>query len=369
MIRCPLYGFRIRRGHPKPRPDIRTWLFMLIRQRAFVTSERVKHAVSGGKTLWRGKSAGILPDLTNRGIKSRTNGKNHRMARIVDLTALTVITFLLTFVWTTAAFDSWAAVFAVSCAAALMAAVTAVYIKRGAGKPCSCDRLTVECAVRPPSYLIGLLNAAAGGGAECGSNYILVSDAVVFAAVKLNPLGLNDLNALVTKAEELGRKRIFIITQSVDRRAYRIVQYHEAHVTAMKMRAVYRWLKKRGALPDLKRIKTKFSLAAFFEAAFRRGNLKHYLFSGFILVAVAFLTPLRVYYLIFGSISLIMALLTLTPLGKGPFGGEKILDTLAAESAPEPPDRHPTDAAESPSTDGSTSTGGNGDEEERDKDQ
>ena len=360
MIRCPLYGFRIRRGHPKPRPDIRTGLFMLIRQRAFVTSERVKHAVSGDKPLWRGKSAGILPDLTNRGIKSRTNGKNHRMARIVDLTALTVITFLLTFVWTTAAFDSWAAVFAVSCAAALMAAVTAVYIKRGAGKPCSCDRLTVECAVRPPSYLIGLLRSAAGEGAECGSNYILVSDAVVFAAVKLNPLGLNDLNALVTKAEELGRKRIFVITQSVDRRAYRIVQYHETHVTAMK---------KRGALPDLKRIKTKFSLSAFFEAAFRRGNLKHYLFSGFILVAVAFLTPLRVYYLIFGSISLIMALLTLTPLGKGPFGGEKILDTLAAESAAEHPDRHPTDAAESPSTDGSTSTGGNGGEEERDKDQ
>lgn len=369
MIRCPLYGFRIRRGHPKPRPHIRPGLFMLIRQRAFVTSERVKHAVSGDKPLWRGKSAGILPDLTNRGIKSRTNGKNHRMARIVDLTALTVITFLLTFVWTTAAFDSWAAVFAVSCAAALMAAVTAVYIKRGAGKPCSCDRLTVECAVRPPSYLIGLLRAAAGEGAEYGSNYILTPDAVIFAAVKLNPLGLNDLNALVTKAEELGRKRIFVITQSVDRRAYRIVQYHEAHVTAMKMRAVYRWLKKRGALPDLKRIKTKFSLAAFFEAAFRRGNLKHYLFSGFILVAVAFLTPLRVYYLIFGSISLIMALLTLTPLGKGPFGGEKILDTLAAESAAEHPDRHPTDAAESPSTDGSTSTGGNGGEEERDKDQ
>lgn len=292
------------------------------------------------------------------------------MARIVDLTALTVITFLLTFVWTTAAFDSWAAVFAVSCAAALMAAVTAVYIKRGAGKPCSCDRLTVECAVRPPSYLIGLLRAAAaGGGAECGSNYILTPDAVIFAAVKLNPLGLNDLNALVTKAEELGRKRIFIITQSVDRRAYCIVQYHEAHVTAMKMRAVYRWLKKRGALPDLKRIKTKFSLAAFFEAAFRRGNLKHYLFSGFILVAVAFLTPLRVYYLIFGSISLIMALLTLTPLGKGPFGGEKILDTLAAESAAEHPDRHPTDTYGNPSTDGSTSTGGNGGEEERDKDQ
>ena len=99
------------------------------------------------------------------------------------------------------------------------------------------------------------------------------------------------------------------------------------------MRAVYRWLSKRGALPNLKRVKQKFSLSAFFEAALRRSNLKNYLFSGVILVSVAFLTPLKIYYLVFGSISLFMALLTLTPLGKGHFGGDKIFDGLCA--APE----------------------------------
>ena len=59
------------------------------------------------------------------------------------------------------------------------------------------------------------------------------------------------------------------------------------------------------------------------------------------LIAVAFLTPLRIYYLVFGSISLIMALLTLTPLGKGPFGEEHVLDTLVVpisedDSSPPP---------------------------------
>ena len=114
-------------------------------------------------------------------------------------------------------------------------------------------------------------------------------------------------------------------------------------VTHVKMRTVHRWLKKHDALPDLKRIKAKFSLAAFFEAAFRRANLKNYLFSGTLLVAVAFLTPLRIYYLIFGSVSLIMALLTLTPLGKGPFGEEKILDALTAADTPR--DTPPADSA------------------------
>lgn len=257
------------------------------------------------------------------------------MARIVDLVSLAVITFMLTFVWTTAAFSSWGAVFAVSVAAALMVTVTAVYIRRGSGKPCSCDRLTVECALRPPSYLIGLLRAAAlADGIEFGDNYILTPDAVIFAAVKLGALGLNDLKSLLTKAEELDRKRVFVITHTVDRRAYRLTEYFNVRVTLVKMRTVYRWLKKHDALPDLTRIKTKFSLAAFFEAAFRRSNLKHYLFSGLILVGVAFLTPLKIYYLIFGSISLIMALLTLTPLGKGPFADEKILDTLDATPPP-----------------------------------
>lgn len=256
------------------------------------------------------------------------------MARFVDYAALTVISFLLTLVWATLLFDSWTAVFAFASAAALIVLVTAVYIKRGTKKPCSCDRLTIECAVRPPSYLIGLLKSAADNPAcEYGSNYVLTADSVIFAAVRLSALGLNDLNNLLTKADELGRKRIFVITQSVDRRAYQLLQFHEVRITAVKMRAVYRWLSKRGALPNLKRVKQKFSLSAFFEAALRRSNLKNYLFSGVILVSVAFLTPLKIYYLVFGSISLLMALLTLTPLGKGHFGGDKIFDGLCA--APE----------------------------------
>ena len=213
--------------------------------------------------------------------------------------------------------------------------VTAVYILRVKDRPCTCDRLALECAVRPPEYLIGLLRAACtNDDVEFGKNYFLTRDAAVFAAVKLNPLGLGDMHAIAAKAAELGKTRVFVIARGVDRRAYRIVQcFEDMRVTHVTTRTVHRSLKQHDALPDLKRIKTKFSLAAFFEAAFRRANLKNYLFSGTLLVAVAFLTPLRIYYLIFGSVSLIMALLTLTPLGKGPFGEEKILDGLCA--APE----------------------------------
>src|SRR5699024_8938986 len=125
-----------------------------------------------------------------------------------------------------------------------------------------------------------------------GDDHILTPDAVIFASAKLGTLGMSDLNSLAEKAERLSRKRVYFIARAVDRRAYRVMQYREIRLSPVKLRTVYRWLKKHDALPDLKRIKPKFSLSAFFEAAFRRSNLKNYLFSGFILVAVAFLTPL-----------------------------------------------------------------------------
>ena len=118
------------------------------------------------------------------------------MARVADLAAIIVISFLLTFVWTTAAFDSWTAVFAVSVAASVMAAVTVVYISRGAKKNCSRDRFELECAMRPPSYLIGLIRAVANAPSTgFGEDHILTPDAVIFAAAKLSPLGMSDLNA------------------------------------------------------------------------------------------------------------------------------------------------------------------------------
>ncbi len=59
-----------------------------------------------------------------------------------------------------------------------------------------------------------------------------------------------------------------------------------------------------------------------------RSNFKSYAFSGTILILVSFITPLKIYYLIFGSISLIFALLTLTPLGNGTLMSPKVISDL-----------------------------------------
>ncbi|MEG2451089.1 MAG: hypothetical protein RSB09_05070, partial [Clostridia bacterium] len=92
-------------------------------------------------------------------------------------------------------------------------------------------------------------------------------------------------------------------------------------------------LEHHNALPNLKPKRVKFSLSAFFATLFQRSNTKNYIFSAVILLSVAYLTPLKIYYLVFGSLSLLFALLTLTPLGKGSFKLSKVFDALDKEES------------------------------------
>ena len=98
----------------------------------------------------------------------------------------------------------------------------------------------------------------------------------------------------------------------------------------MRTRALYRFLARRGALPPLEKRRFSFSLRAFLTVALSRKNLKNYLFTGTLLLSVAFLTPLKGLYLAFGCLSLVLALLTLTPLGENE-GGDSGLGGLAGD--------------------------------------
>ena len=62
-----------------------------------------------------------------------------------------------------------------------------------------------------------------------------------------------------------------------------------------------------------------------------RRNFKNYAFSGGILILVSFITPLKIYYIVFGTLTLLMALLTLTPLGNGSITSPKVFAQLERE--------------------------------------
>lgn len=274
------------------------------------------------------------------------------MSKALDYISLTIVIFLLMLVLSTFIFTKWAVVFLFASATTLVILFTVYYISGKHTRPYSYDRLAMEFSVRGASYLINLVKSTIkNNDFESGSNYIIIEDSILVACFKFSNLAITDLNSIVQLAEEKKKKRIFIMARGVERKAFQVLQFYDAKITIVKIRSIYNHLKKYNALPNLKPRKKQFSLQALFEAVFQRANMKNYLISGVILISAAFITPLRTYYLAFGSVSLIMALLTLTPLGKGTFKTDKVFDKFASPSdqisidelMPDAPDKNDND--------------------------
>ncbi len=251
------------------------------------------------------------------------------MAKTIDYIALCITVFLLTFVWSTVLFSDWVAALIFSLALSLLILFTVKYVGGKHNKPYDYDRLSLEFSVKGSEYLINLIKTTLENGKfESGSNYILLDDAILIAAFRFNILGIGDMSAIYQLASEHKKKKLYVMARGIDRRAYNALLLQDVTLTVIKIKPIYRYLQKHNALPKLKRERKRFSFAALSETMFRRSNTKNYIFSGVMLIAVAFLTPLKIYYLVFGSVSLLLAILTLTPLGKGEFRSAKAFEKL-----------------------------------------
>lgn len=251
------------------------------------------------------------------------------MAKILDYFSMSFVLMLLTFVWATLAFKNWIGALIFSVAFTAVIIITVKYILSKRNRPYSYERLALEFSIRGNEYVISLLKSVLKYGyLDCGKNYIVLDDCVIISAYKFSMLTIGDMGAICELAQKFKDKRVYVFARGIDRRAYSIVQLENVKFSLIKIKTVYKFLLRHDALPDLKPIKNKFSLRAFFDAVLCRSNFKSYAFSGTILILVSFITPLKIYYLIFGSISLIFALLTLTPLGNGTLMSPKVISDL-----------------------------------------
>lgn len=251
------------------------------------------------------------------------------MAKIIDYFSMTIVLMLLTFVWSSLAFKNWIGALIFSVAFTMIAVVTVKYILSKRNRPYSYDRLALEFSVRGNEYVINLLKSAMQYGyIESGKNYIVLDDCVFISAFKFSMLTIGDMGAICELAQKFGDKRIYVFARGIDRRAYSIVQLENVKFSIVKIKTIYKFLLRHDALPDLKPVKSKFSFRVLFDAVLCRANFKSYAFSGVILILVSFITPLKIYYIVFGSISLILALITLTPLGNGTLTSPKVVSDL-----------------------------------------
>ncbi len=261
------------------------------------------------------------------------------MAKIIDYISLTIILFILSFTLLTLAFDNFVVAMIIACVISAIVSISIYKFSKGKGNPYTYSRLELEFCLNGNKYVIDLILSVLKNGQnersiikndvfENGDNYILLENSLIIANFKFSALNLADISTICNFAKIKGFNKVFLLTKGVDRRAYQVAELKGVKIAVVKTSKIFKFLKKHNALPDLKKIKRKGSIKYLLDIALSRNNFKSYAFSGIVLILSSFLTPLRIYYLVFGTLSLALALLTLTPLGHGHILSQKAFDDI-----------------------------------------
>ena len=194
--------------------------------------------------------------------------------------------------------------------------------------PYSYDRLLREFTKKPHLAINLVSNCLKNPMLVRGENYVASENAIIFFIYKLSPLSPQDVLSIINVSKSLKINKVYVATKSIDRRSYSLLDDEKISLSVLPISSVFKFLKKENALPELKKTKSKINLRGLIATFLDRQNMRFYLFSGTILISLSFITPLTGYYIFCGSMSYLMALLCLSPLGKGSFKKEKIFDAF-----------------------------------------
>lgn len=258
------------------------------------------------------------------------------MAKALNYIFASVIVMLATFVWSALLFKNAIGAIIFSIAFSFAIVVSAYYFSKRNQKPYTYDRLETEFCIRGGAYVIELLKTTLKNTKiENGCNYILLENSMIIANFKFSPLGGNDIASVCRLAKTHNKNHVYLIAKAIDRKAWQVANLEDIKMEIVKTKQVFKFLANHNALPVLKKSKQKLSISALMQTVFSRRNFKNYMFSGVVLISISFFTPLKIYYIVFGTILLAFALLSLTPVGNGTINSPKVFEELEKENEDE----------------------------------
>lgn len=238
------------------------------------------------------------------------------MIKIGDLVTIGIVILFLTFVWAGLLFDNIAVAIIISVACEGIFAVIATALRKREEAPYAYDRLALELSIKGPSFLVEKLKTILKNRTfESGFNYISLKNALFYVNFKFGNVTINDLPNIYSTATKYDKTQVFLFARGIERKALRLLETYGIFIKIVRIKQIFKLLKKHKLLPDLKK-KHTFNFADLPALFIAKSNFKGLLFSGIILLCTAFFTPLKIYYLILGSISLLLSIVCISPLGK-----------------------------------------------------
>ncbi len=253
------------------------------------------------------------------------------MTKTTDLITIGIVLLFLTFVWAGLICENVSVAIIISVAIEGFYIVIAVALRRREGAPYAYDRLALELSIRGPSFLVeNLKTILKNNEFESGFNYISVENALFYVNFKFGNVTINDMAGIYSTAKKCEKHNVFLFARGIERRALRLLESYGIYIKIVKIKQIYKLLKRHNLLPDLTKKRT-FKLADIPAIFMSKSNFKGLLFSGVILLTTAFFTPLKTYYIVLGSISLLLAIVSLSPLGKDiPHQRQSLTDLISS---------------------------------------
>lgn len=145
--------------------------------------------------------------------------------------------------------------------------------------------------------------------------FILNKDTLVFNNIKFAPSNEEDIAKMYRLCKARGLTKAIFIANRTERKLMAFAAYLGIAATFPDRLTIKQYLVRHNALPappqPVKIKLPKYKLKELLSLVIDRRKAKYYIFSGLMLLLMSLLTPLKLYYLIFASLPLLLATISL----------------------------------------------------------
>lgn len=145
--------------------------------------------------------------------------------------------------------------------------------------------------------------------------FVYKGDTLVYNNIKFSPTSEEDIAKLYRACKAKGFTKAILVARRTDRKLLAFAASLGLSVRCPDALTLKRYLYRHNALPEapapLKVKLPKFKIKELFSVVFERRKAKYYVFSGVMLLLMSLITSLRLYYLIFASVPMLLAIISL----------------------------------------------------------
>lgn len=235
------------------------------------------------------------------------------MAKLIDRIALICILFVIFLLWLTYLTGKF--VLSLTISFTLCALISILIRPKKNKKTINVESYLPKFATMTKSEINDLLFSVLPDKSEIKvnkNNFIqLKTGEVIIPKIRMTEISADEICKISEQSKRMNYSKIILLVAKYDKTNFeKIKPYLSVPVEILKIENVLESLQNENNLPKLKeesKAKRKFNQA--FSSAIKRKNAKYFLVSGISMAFLSIFTPLKLYYLLFATITLILSLL------------------------------------------------------------